>query len=303
MTVVPFEDGGRPTEMLSIESITIGERKREIVEARVEVLKDSISELGLMQPIVVGEDMMLIAGRHRLEACRRLGFEKVPAVRKVYGSLEAELAEIDENLVRFELTDLERSIQYARRKVLYETKYPQLRKTTENSEGPVKSFVEDTAEKTGRSTTTVRDEANLGKEIVENLSPEVRSLIAPTKVAKNKTDIKRLLDEPDPEVRLEAAKEINRKFNEGVDLSAQEALSDLGRTPKKRSVEDGEEVLLASLRKNVRLLEISVGSNQFEKTAKNWTTEGLQDIREEFFRISELATRGIDSLTDIIESR
>lgn len=62
----------------------------------------------------VGLSLRLIAGYHRLEACKRLGMDKIQAnVRKV-DEVHAELAEIDENLIRNELTALERCEQLAR---------------------------------------------------------------------------------------------------------------------------------------------------------------------------------------------
>ena len=45
----------------------------------IETLAESTKSVGLLHPIVVNEGLELIAGFRRLEACRRLGWSKVPA--------------------------------------------------------------------------------------------------------------------------------------------------------------------------------------------------------------------------------
>ncbi len=308
-----------------ISDIIILDRKRDIIEARIEVLKDSISSpIGLMQPIVITQDNILVAGGNRIEACSRLGWITIPATVKQYDSLDAELAEIDENLIRFELTDLERAIQYARRKEIYENKKLKAVRTesdddTEEDESgevgnpgfrdssntsPSKSFVHDTAEKTGRSTTQVRDEANLGKALLR-LPAEIRGLIAPTKSASNKKDLERLVDEPDSDIQLEAARMVNEAFKESKNLSVAEALSTLhGKDTYESSVsENGEATLQSALKKNTRTLDISVNSPNFKSTAETWTYEGLEEIREDFYRIENLAQRGAAVLTEIMEAK
>lgn len=66
-------------------------------------LARSIQAAGLLQPVVVcrrGSWYELVFGNHRLEACRRLGMRKVPAVVKSFGDDEAFLARVSENLLR-----------------------------------------------------------------------------------------------------------------------------------------------------------------------------------------------------------
>ena len=76
--------------MLSINEIQIGKRLRGLREAAVTELMESINRLGLRTPITVssrpakreggGMDTVafdLVAGQHRLEACKRLGWEEI----------------------------------------------------------------------------------------------------------------------------------------------------------------------------------------------------------------------------------
>lgn len=72
-------------------------------------LAESMSRVGLLQPITVNEAGVLVAGRHRLEAARSLGWETISAVVVEEDDLLNRLAEIDENLQRFDLTVYEQS--------------------------------------------------------------------------------------------------------------------------------------------------------------------------------------------------
>lgn len=103
------------TVVVAVDDVAVGPRKRPLDGARVAALAGSMAEVGLLQPIVVTDAMGLVAGRHRLEAARRLGWRTIPARVAPLDELRAELAEIDENLVRNELTVLEQGEHLARR--------------------------------------------------------------------------------------------------------------------------------------------------------------------------------------------
>jgi ParB family chromosome partitioning protein len=86
---------------IDISSIVIGERYRKDF-GNLEPLKQSITELGLLHPVVIdGENRLLVGGR-RLEACKQLGMKTIPAV--VAASLatlrQRVIAERDENVCR-----------------------------------------------------------------------------------------------------------------------------------------------------------------------------------------------------------
>lgn len=163
----------------------------------VSPLRDSIAELGLLQPIVLTPDRVLVAGLHRLKACEALGWEEIPAVVRQVEGLTAELAEIDENLVRNDLTVLERSEQLARRKEIYEALHPDTKSGKAQARGANKAqgrdvsetisptFATDTARKTGQSARTVQHEV----QIARALPQEVRDAIRGTEIADSKTDL------------------------------------------------------------------------------------------------------------------
>jgi hypothetical protein len=112
---------------IPIVRVRVGARKRPLDSAKVAELAASIAELGLLQPIGVRPDGTLVYGYHRLEACKQLGWTEIPAVVVDGDDLRAELAEISENLIRNELTLLERAEHLARMRAVYEQLYPNAR--------------------------------------------------------------------------------------------------------------------------------------------------------------------------------
>ncbi len=83
---------------------------------RILKLGESISEYGLMQPLVVTErergTYELIAGERRLRACKAIGLEKVPVILKeVTEEKKAEMTLV-ENLQRHNLNYIEEALGY-----------------------------------------------------------------------------------------------------------------------------------------------------------------------------------------------
>ena len=172
---------------IPIHEIKINPRRREAAPGSVRELADSIAEIGLLNPITVDRGHTLIAGLHRLEAAKLLGWTEIECVVSSLEGLRAELAEIDENFVRSDLTALEFGELLLRRKELYEALHPQTVQT--NLGGPfrgnqhqevsdkmtqtTKSFAQDTAEKLGVGRRTVERQVQIAK----RLTPETKGII------------------------------------------------------------------------------------------------------------------------------
>ena len=110
-----------PSMNLMLDQIDVSETHRAIDPETVKRLSKSINDLGLHHPITVvrGNDrrFVLVAGRHRLEAFRYLGEDRVPAQVVKLSDRDARMWEISENLHRAELTVAQRADQiseYAR---------------------------------------------------------------------------------------------------------------------------------------------------------------------------------------------
>jgi len=111
---------------IQIASINVGERMRPLGD--IDALAESIRSRGLINPITVTARGVLVSGLHRLAAFKALGHRIIPATVIDVSSEEAKLREIDENLVRNDLTLLERAEHLSRRKELYERLCPETRK-------------------------------------------------------------------------------------------------------------------------------------------------------------------------------
>lgn len=181
-----------------ISAVVIGDKRRDVKSDYVQKLADSIKQVGLINPITITSDNRLIAGYHRLQAFQLLGEIRIPAVVLSLSSLQARLAELDENLIRNDLSVLERGEQLEERKAIYEELYPETRYDSSERMTSVRhgedisvcrpAFTEDTADKTGQSRRTVEQEIQISRDI----SPEVKDKIRDTELADRKTDLLRL---------------------------------------------------------------------------------------------------------------
>lgn len=103
-----------------IDRIRVGKRMRPLGD--VTALAESMRELGLLNRVTLLPDGTLVAGNHRVEAAKRLGWIAIPARILELDQVDAELAEIDENLRRVELTVLEQAEHLMRREELLDAR-------------------------------------------------------------------------------------------------------------------------------------------------------------------------------------
>lgn len=103
----------------TIDSILVGARHRDDL-GDIEALMQSVQRLGLLQPVTVTPDGVLVCGRRRLEAVKRLGWRTLRVwVRSgISDDLSRLLAERDENEQRKDLDEVEQARLYAEIKVL-----------------------------------------------------------------------------------------------------------------------------------------------------------------------------------------
>lgn len=109
-------DGGGSSSRLSVPLALIdsGENVRELDDAHVDALAGSIALRGLIVPLLVrvnGGRYVLVAGEHRLAACRKLGVEEVEVTLRPQESSADAAAE---NILRKQLSPLEEARAVAR---------------------------------------------------------------------------------------------------------------------------------------------------------------------------------------------
>ena len=89
-------------------------KKRDGIEN--EELKESVKESGLLEPIIVRSfsagTFEIISGHRRVEACKELGIQTVPAIVRDMTKDEAVIAMVDSNLQREQITPSEKAYAY-----------------------------------------------------------------------------------------------------------------------------------------------------------------------------------------------
>ena len=203
---------------IPISEIKINPGRREALPERVAELAKSIAEVGLLNPITLDRANTLIAGLHRLEAAKLLGWSEVDYTVSSLEGLRAELAEIDENFVRTDLSAIEYGEILLRRKEIYETLHPETkvgvsqaaamnravgRNVSDKMTLTSKSFVEDTAEKLGVGKRTVERQIQTAK----NLTPEAKAIIRDSGAKVTKKDAMKL-SRLKPEQQKDAASQL-----------------------------------------------------------------------------------------------
>ena len=228
---------------VALEQIRERDRLRTLDEAAVEQLMESIGARDLDTPIIVrpfalvdpadiarwGPETpglyMLVAGAHRVEACRRLGRSHIPAFVRELSPQAARIVEIDENLVRADLTALDRAAFLSARKELYEQQHPESRRGGDQRTGrSVPSFVAASADTTGWAPRTIQRAVA----IHEGLAPAVRQQIAGTLLANREGVLHRISRLPQSRQPAAVAKLLERT------------------PPRKRRRPDGAERLAAA---------------------------------------------------------
>ena len=121
--------------LIPIKDIKMNPGRRAAEPEDIENLANSIKDLGLLNPITIDQGNTLIAGRYRLEAAELLGWTEIECTITNLKGLQAELAEIDENFVRKNLSIIDFGDLLLRRKEIYETLHPTARNGGEKWRG------------------------------------------------------------------------------------------------------------------------------------------------------------------------
>ncbi len=88
-------------------------------------LEKSIQTVGLIAPLVISTDNIILAGARRYQALLNLGYTEAPVMVVDKGVLEKELVSIDENLVRKDLSKMEIESHLRRAKEIYQELFPE----------------------------------------------------------------------------------------------------------------------------------------------------------------------------------
>ena len=248
---------GEPKSMtieIVVDQIKVLPRLRALNDEQVGALAASMSQLGLQTPVTVrfvteegnaSAVPTLVAGAHRLEAYKRLGMKTIEALVIEGDDDDVRLWEIDENLCRAELTEIERGEHLVARKEVWERVEASKDRVGQpvppeigykKPPRPKRSFAADTAAKTGLSKRTINRSIKRKNEVTD----EALDLIRLTKFD-NGAFLDRLAKEkPGNQVAFVQACFANPKANEDGEAiqPIDKVLKREAKEAKKRSVAD-----------------------------------------------------------------
>ena len=209
---------------LFIDDIEVGPHHRAFHKDAVDRIAASVDQIGLQHPITVqntGTGYRLVAGRHRLEAFRSLGKERIPATVAKMTDAEARMWEIAENLHRAELTTLERSEQIS--------EYAELAKGKRMADKPAQVGQVSTGGrgKEGGDSAASRDLGITRQEVqraatISAIAPEAKAAAVDAGFDDNQSKLLKIAREPSPAAQLAAVKREReiaeaRKINSDTD--------------------------------------------------------------------------------------
>ena len=178
---------------IPVSDIKVKFRLRTPSESKIQEIAESISQVGLLNPVTLDSSLNLIAGFHRLTAYKALGKESIPSIIKESTPEFGELMEVDENLKRNELNHIEVAEHIVRREELMDQlglTYSQgdNRFTTQEE----KLTIEDLADGIGLSKRSYQQRKQISK-----INEEVRNLLVESEFANSLMDLVKLSSEPE----------------------------------------------------------------------------------------------------------
>lgn len=200
------------SKTIPLKDIDVSDRLRDIDEDHAQAIAQSIRGMGMEQPeepIKVRrthagrKPWTLVDGGHRMRAVELLGGKEIIYAEKKLNKDQARLSEIDSNLMRAELTALDRALFLAERKRIYEKLHPETKQggdrkseaaKNQNDTDVVLKFTDDVAERLDLSPRSIERSVmianRLPREAVKALrgTPEANNLTRLLKLARLEPD-------------------------------------------------------------------------------------------------------------------
>ena len=172
------------TREVLLKDITIPKARLRETMHNIEKLAASMEAVGLLNPITVSEENVLISGLHRVRAAQQLGWETITASIFTGDAIARQLAEIDENLIRHDLTVVEQSDHVARREALLKARGERAERggtgSNQHTSKPVTvtglQTTEELAKAAGMSTSTYERRARIGRDLTEETKAIISEL-------------------------------------------------------------------------------------------------------------------------------
>ena len=238
-----------PITAIDVALVDVAAGRRKLDPAWVETLADLFSSQGQKTPIEViaaGERYRLVFGHHRLAAAKLLGSRAIQAIVKTPEDFASEaeitLAEITENLARRNLSVLDRSVDIARWREVYEA-------THQLNKGGRKAQNVDPEELGAKFALSFSDAAQKAFDLsrrsvfnatkIASIAADLRDRIALHAIADNQSELLALAAET-PERQADIAALLTAEPAQAATVA--DAISTLDRLPKSAKVAGWQKV-------------------------------------------------------------
>jgi len=212
--------------------------RKKFDKEKLEALSESISEHGVIQPIIITPSdngmYTIIAGERRWRAAKKAGLKQIPAIVRDYSEIEAAQIALIENLQREDLNPIEEAAGY--RSLMDEFSLTQ----------------EDISKRIGKSRSAIANSLRL-----LSLGDEISELLVSGALSTGHA--RALLSLENEELRLEAAQII---INDGLNVRQTEKLvKKLSNSRPKRPAPEVDELLMVQLEEISQSLRDKFGTN------------------------------------------
>ena len=192
---------------ISVDDVNVSERLRQLDNTKVDDLVESIKQVGLLQAIVVDTDNNLLAGNHRLQAIKNLGYEKIECKKVNLTEQKNRLVEIDENLIHNDLSIIEKSEHIALKESILEELG--IRATQKNNQSMSEGFF--TSKELAEEMKISRRKYLWIKQI-HRINATARLILKDSVIANN-VDVLVMIERLDDGLQLEVAKRIKDGYS------------------------------------------------------------------------------------------
>ena len=110
-----FDERTVPELDISLIKSNPNQPRREFAQETLDALKDSITQYGVLQPVLVRKTVKgyeLIAGERRLRAAMQAGLKTIPAIIREYNDAQMSEVALIENIQREDLNAIEEALAY-----------------------------------------------------------------------------------------------------------------------------------------------------------------------------------------------
>ena len=191
-----------------VDAVRVVGMRRALNTDKVRALKASIGQIGLRTPITVQkqqDELILLAGLHRVEAARQLGWKTIPCFL-MEGDEEVLPWRIIENLHRAELTALERAEHIEEIRALIQIRARGEQLAPPGGQQPSDVGINKTAEALGLT----REEIRRAKEIA-SMAVEAKAEARKLGLDDNQSSLLKIARLPTSEAQLSALREVDER--------------------------------------------------------------------------------------------